>query len=117
MKPPLVRALRLAAIVLAGAQLGACATYVARAPEESAADDALAAQISAALDADPMYYFEHVDVHVNNGIAQLSGYIWSVDALNRAKRIAAGVPGVTEVVDQMELERNGSRDGGHSGTG
>jgi len=108
---------RLAATLAVGAQLGACATFVAETPEESAADVAVATQIYAALNADPTYYYRHVDVHVDNGIARLSGYIWSVDALNRAKQIAAGVPGVTAVVNQMELERNGSRGGGHSGTG
>jgi len=107
----------LAAIAVVGLQLSACASYVAKAPEESAADAALAARIYAALSADPNYYYQHVDVRVDNGIAQLSGYIWSVNALNRAKQIAAGIPGVTGVVDQMELERNGNRGGGHSGTG
>jgi osmotically-inducible protein OsmY len=47
----------------------------------------------------------------------LSGYIWDTDALYKAQRIAAAVPGVTRVVDQMELERAGTRGGGHSGTG
>src|SRR6185312_13864829 len=79
----------LAAIAVVGLQLSACASYVAKAPEESAADAALAARIYAALSADPNYYYQHVDVRVDNGIVQLSGYIWSVNALNRAKQIAA----------------------------
>ena len=43
--------------------------------------------------------------------AVLGGYIWSTDALYRAKEITAGVPGVTRVVNAMELEREGTRGG------
>lgn len=97
--------------------LSGCTTLAPRTPLESQADRALADRIYSELNADPLYYYRHVDVHVDGGVALLSGYIWSVDALNRAKQIAAGVPGVYSVVDQMELERNTDRGGGHSGTG
>jgi osmotically-inducible protein OsmY len=66
-----------------------------------------AEQVYDALNADPTYYFRHVDVQVQLGVVTLSGYVWSAPAIYRAEKIAAGVPGVTRVVDQMELERNG----------
>ena len=106
-----------AACVATVMQLSGCATMATTAPAESQADRVLADRIYTALNADPLYYYRHVDVRVDDGVAQLSGYIWSVDALNRAKQIAASVPGVYSVVNQMELERNSNRGGGHSGTG
>jgi osmotically-inducible protein OsmY len=66
-----------------------------------------AQQVYDALNGDPMYFFRHVDVHVQGGVVTLSGYVWSTQAIYRAEKIAGGIPGVIRVVDQMELERNG----------
>jgi hypothetical protein len=64
------------------------------------------------LNADPIYYFRHVDVQVDNGVAHLSGFVWSADAIYQARKIALKVPGVTGVsTTHLELERNG-RSGG-----
>jgi osmotically-inducible protein OsmY len=80
--------------------------------EETLADEALASHIYGALNADPIYYFRHVDVKVYRGVANLSGYVWSADAIYRARKITSGVPGVTRVeTNQLQLERNG-RDSG-----
>jgi osmotically-inducible protein OsmY len=70
-------------------------------------DGVIQERIYDALDTDPMYFFRHVDVQVQHGVVTLSGYVWSVHSIYRAEKIAAGVPGVTRVVDQMELERDG----------
>jgi osmotically-inducible protein OsmY len=71
-------------------------------------DEVLANAVYSDLNADPKYYFRHVDVTVDNGVAHLSGYVWSTDAIYRARTIARNVPGVTGVVtSQLELERNG----------
>ena len=75
-------------------------------------DEILANTVYSELNAAPMYYFRHVDVSVDNGVAHLSGYVWGTDAIYAARRIASNVPGVTRVVtNQLELERNG-RSGG-----
>lgn len=94
----------------------ACSTSPPRSPEQVKADAAIADRVYAALNADPIYYYRHVDVRVYGGVAHLSGYIWSSNALFRAKQIAARVPGVSLVVNEMELERQGELGGGHSGT-
>ena len=79
---------------------------------QRALDEGLANYIYAQLNADQLYYYRHVDVRVDNGVAHLSGYVWSTDAIYRARTIASGVPGVTGVVTNgLELERNG-RDSG-----
>ncbi len=88
-----------------------------KSPVQAVADEALAARVYSALQADELYYFRHVNVEVDNGVAQLSGYVWSTDAMHRAKKLAGSVPGIVGVINQMELERNGNRGGGHIGTG
>lgn len=70
-------------------------------------DAVTAQQVYDALNKDPVHYFRHVHVHARNGVVTLRGYVWSTEALYRAEKIASGVPGVTRVVNQMELERNG----------
>lgn len=100
------------------ALLAACATSAPKSAEATQADEAAAQRIYAALDADPIYFYRHVDVRVDDGVAELRGYIWSTQALYRAKEIAAGVPGVRRVVNDMELERGGARgSGSHEGGG
>ena len=76
--------------------------------ELGATDEVLANAVYTELNADPVYYFRHVDVQVDNGVAHLSGYVWSADAIYQARKIARNVPGVTGVsTSQLQLERNG----------
>ena len=76
--------------------------------ELGATDEILANTVYSQLNADPMYYFRHVDVTVDNGVAHLSGYVWSTDAIYAARKIAGNVPGITGVrTSQLQLERNG----------
>jgi osmotically-inducible protein OsmY len=109
------------AALIAGAALTvSCASApppppVPPAPEsksELADNHALASTVSRHLNADPLYYFNHVDVRADNGVVYLSGYVWSTDAIYRARRVALSVPGVKDVrTNQLQLERNG-RDSG-----
>ena len=76
--------------------------------ELGATDEILANTVYSELNADPRYYFRHVEVRVDNGVADLSGYVWSTDAIYAARKIARTVPGVTAVrTSQLQLERNG----------
>jgi len=94
------------------ALISACATTVPRSPPQSTADEALANRIYLVLNADPWYFFRHVDVRVDGGVADLSGYVWSADAIYQARHLASAVPGVTRVVtNRLELERNGLANG------
>lgn len=101
--------------VIAGL-LAACSTVPPKSPEQERVDAAAAERVYAALEANPIYYFRDVDVEVDYGVARLSGYVWTTDALYHAQQIARGVPGITGVRDQMELEREANRGGG-DGTG
>jgi BON domain len=106
----LVRLSRTAALVALITLLAGCAATLGR-PQPSApssTDEALAHRVYLSLNADPWYFFRHVDVQVADGVADLSGQVWSADAIYRARQIAATVPGVTRVVtSNLELERNG----------
>ena len=60
-------------------------------------DEGLTQAVSSALNADPNYYYRHVNVRVDKGVAKLSGYVDSSSAIYRARSIAGKVPGVTRV--------------------
>jgi osmotically-inducible protein OsmY len=71
-------------------------------------DEALTHAVYSALNADPNYYFKHVTVSVDKGVATLSGHVDSSAAIYRARDIAGKVHGVTRVVTnhlQVESER------------
>jgi osmotically-inducible protein OsmY len=71
--------------------------------------DARATQeVNARLNADPKHFFRHVKVSVHEGVARLSGFVDSSDAIYRAQELARGTPGVTKVENQVRVERNGN---------
>ena len=107
------RKVRAYVVVLASAAAFAgCASAPPKSPEQERADAATAERVTAALEQNPIYYFRDVDVSVDYGVARLEGYVWTTDALYRAKEIALKVPGVLSVQNRMELERQGNRGGG-----
>ena len=63
----------------------------------STSDEKLTQAVSSALNGDPNYYYRHVNVRVDKGVAKLSGYVDSSSAIYRARSIAGKVPGVTRV--------------------
>lgn len=89
-----------------------CAAVPAQTPAQMRRDELIADRVSVALNDDPIYFYRHVDVSVDQGVATLRGYVWSTYALYHAQQIARRVPGVTGVKDEMELEREGVRGGG-----
>lgn len=97
------------AILTAGGLLIACSTTPPRAPPDNAGNAILAQQVYEALNTDPVFFYRHVDVQVADGVADLSGYVWSTEALYHARQIARQVPGISRVVtSRLDLERNGA---------
>lgn len=104
------RAMRMLCAAMAlGAVLGAagCSSTPHRTPAQRQADSEIAAQVSSALRADPQIFARHIDVWAERGIVHLGGYVWTDTDLSRAKEIAGNVPGVKQVVDDLQLERDG----------
>jgi osmotically-inducible protein OsmY len=97
-----------AAALSAAYSLVACSTSPPKTEAERGADAAAAAMVEAALDADPRIFARHIDVKVDRGVVHLGGYVWSDGDFLFAKNDAAAVPGVTTVVNQMELMRGGT---------
>jgi osmotically-inducible protein OsmY len=94
------------ATAVAAGSIG-CSMMSHRTPAQREADREIAADVSSALNANPHIYARHIDVRAENGVVHLGGYVWSDRDLYEAKQIAAGVPGVKGVVDDMQLERGG----------
>jgi len=105
------------AVLVSAAALAACASAPPKSPEQARADADTAERVYAALETNPIYYLRDVEVSVDNGVVQLSGYVWTTDAIYGAQDIARRVPGVTRVTDTLELERQGNRGGGDSAGG
>jgi osmotically-inducible protein OsmY len=102
-------------ILTAAFALAGCSSLPARSAAQAAADKETSDRVYAALQGDPIYYFVHVNVRVEHGVARLSGVVWSTEALIQAQNIARAVPGVTAVDDELELERAALRGGGDGG--
>jgi len=99
----------LAAALLCG--VAACASGPPKTEAQLQADKELSEKVEAALSADKELFAKHITAHANNGVVRLTGYVWESSDFDEAKFIAAGVPGVTSVVNDLELNRNGNDNG------
>jgi hyperosmotically inducible protein len=92
--------------------VAACATGPAKSDAQQQADREMAAHVQAALDADKQLYARHITVRADNGVVRLTGFVWDPPDLMEAKSVAELVPGVSSVVNDLELERNGMDNSG-----
>ena len=85
--------------------IAACATaQPPRSSAEKAADRQLADAVAQKLSEDPNIYAAHIDVNARAGVVTLSGYVFESNDLFASAQLAAKVPGVTSVVNQLTLE-------------
>jgi hypothetical protein len=101
-----------AAAVLCG--VVACATGPSRSDAQRQLDKETAARVQSALDSDKQLYAKHIFVRAENGVVSLTGYVWTQPDLLEAETVAGLVPGVSRVVNDLELQRNGIDDSGVS---
>jgi osmotically-inducible protein OsmY len=87
-----------------GMLIAACAADSPRSLEQQQSDMNAMKELYSRLRSDRDYYYPNVTIRVENGVAHLSGYVWNAQALYRAQDVASKVPGVTSVVDNLELE-------------
>jgi osmotically-inducible protein OsmY len=92
--------------------VAACQTGPRTTDAQRQADKELATRVQAALDADKLLYAKHIFVRSDNGIVRLSGYVWEQPDLLEAEDVAGRVEGVSRVVNDLELQRNGIDDSG-----
>ena len=89
--------------------VAACAADPPRTLEQQQSDMNAMKEFYTRLESERDDYYPHVAIRVENGVAHLSGYVWNEQALYRAKDVASGVPGITSVVDTLELDVDGLR--------
>jgi len=103
--PPLIAAIALSVYCSSACPQGAAPATGQPARVADTTDEALTTAIHSALNADRNYYFRHVNVTVDRGVANLSGYVDSGAAINRARTITGKVPGVTRIVtNQLHID-------------
>lgn len=95
-----------AVAVLCGA--AGCASGPPKTDAQRQADRQTAERVEAALNSDKALYGKHITVQADNGVVHLTGYVWETSELQTATIIAEGVEGVTAVVNNLELNRNGN---------
>lgn len=98
-----------AVAVLCG--VAACASGPRKTDAQRQVDKETAERVETALSADKGLYAKHIFVSADNGVVRLTGYVWETSDFETAVLIAEGVPGVTRVVNDLELNRNGNESG------
>ena len=86
----------------------ACASGPPKSDAQLQADKVMAERVEAALGADKELFAKHITAHADNGVVRLTGYVWEANDFEEATFIASNVPGVTKVVNDLELNRNGN---------
>jgi osmotically-inducible protein OsmY len=89
----------------------ACASGPRKTEAQRQADRETAQRVEAALSSDAALYGKHITVQADNGVVRLTGYVWETSDFQTAVIIAEGVEGVTAVVNNLELNRNGNDNG------
>jgi osmotically-inducible protein OsmY len=95
--------LRAAAIFSVALGAAACASPDRRTDEERVADRAVAQRVHAELAADRYLDADHIEVQANRGVIHLSGLVAADTDQREALRVSAAVPGVHNVVDDLEI--------------
>jgi hypothetical protein len=88
----------------------ACAAAPRKSDAERQADASTVNQVQDALNSDKELFSRHITVRADSGVVTLGGFAWTQPELEDAIRIAQSVPGVTKVVNSMELDRGGLSD-------
>jgi len=92
--------------VMASTALVGCSSTPTQQSAGQAVDDGVVtAKVKAALVADPVTKAHQINVETFKGTVQLSGFVDSAEARNRALQLARDVQGVRRVKDAMDVRR------------
>ncbi|HSJ81971.1 MAG TPA: BON domain-containing protein [Thiobacillus sp.] len=97
----------LSAVFLAvtlGSVVGCAPTETKQGTGEYIDDTVITTKVKAAIAEDPLTKVMEVKVKTFKGEVQLSGFVSSREAANRAIELARGVKGVTSVKDDMQIK-------------
>ncbi len=108
--PVIYRYSRTAVLAVLVGSVVACAAGPRKSEAERQADANTVNQVQDALNSDQELFSRHITVRAESGVVTLGGFAWTQPELEDAIRIAQSVPGVTKVVNAMELDRGGLSD-------
>lgn len=94
-----------AVVLLCG--VAACASGPPKTQAQRQTDKETAQRVETALNAEKALYAKHISVQADSGVVYLTGFVWEPADFELAVAIAETVPGVTRVVNDLELNRNG----------
>jgi len=93
------------ALLAAAAALGACGSTAHREGTGEYVDDSvITTKVKAAVFEDAALKSAEINVETFKGRVQLSGFVSSQAAINRATELARGIKGVTSVANDMRLK-------------
>jgi len=94
------------AALLGAAVAGCTSTPTQQSAGQAIDDGVVTAKVKAALVEDPLTKAHHINVETFKGQVQLSGYVESDEARNRALQVAKDVEGVKNVKDAMQVRKS-----------
>ncbi len=92
--------------------IASCASRPPRSAAELESDQKLEEAVTKQLAADPNLFARHIEVDAYRGAVTLSGFVFETTEPFEAAQVAARVPGVVSVSNQIQLEimgRGGKR--------
>lgn len=87
--------------------LVSCTTMPPRTPAQIETNHRLEEAVRETLEKSPDIYAEHVDIEVDGGVVTLSGPMADDHELIETLRIARTVPGVTKVLNSLDIDMDG----------
>lgn len=92
--------------VLLGSLLGCASTATQEGTGEYIDDSIITAKVKAEIFSDSSLKSAEINVETFKGVVQLSGFVNSQEAIDRAVALARGVNGVTSVKNDMRIKGN-----------
>ena len=89
--------------VLLVSMLGCASTSTREGTGEYVDDTVITTKVKAAIFNEPSLKVAQINVETFKGVVQLSGFVSSQSAINKAVEVARGVSGVTSVRNDMRL--------------
>lgn len=89
--------------------LSGCQSTTGKTTGQTMTDTRITAAVQAKLTADRISNFARVDVDTERGVVQLSGIVQSPDQKTRAEELTRQVEGVTQVRNNLQIQRQSSQ--------
>jgi hyperosmotically inducible protein len=103
-----IATLMLAAMLGTSLVAGCTSTPKQQSTGEAIDDGVVTAKVKAKLIEDPLTKAHQINVETFKGTVQLSGFVESSEARNRALELARDVDGVKQVKDSMQVRKSAS---------